>query len=78
MDIITAKEFNLENEVHVVKAYYTIIYSQLHSLYYRIASYLHRVPIFAFFVRQNNLMKINSYERTRIDRTTFEVVLSIS
>ena len=44
--------------------------TQIHS--YRIASYLHRVPIFTFFARQNNLVKINSYERTRIDRTTLK------
>ena len=37
---------------------------------YRIASYLHGVPIFAFFARQNNLVKIISYKKTQIDRTT--------
>ena len=41
-----------------------------HDMSYSIAVYLHEVPIFAFFVRQNNLVKINSYERTQIDRTT--------
>ena len=39
---------------------------------YRIAGYLRGVPIFAFFARQNNLVKINSYKRTRIDRTTLQ------
>ena len=39
-----------------------------HHIDYHIAGYLHGVPIFAFFTRQNNLVKIYSYERTRIDR----------
>ena len=39
---------------------------------YRIAGYLHGMPTFAFFARQNNLVKINSYKRTQINRNTLK------
>ena len=50
-------EFNGLSSVAYGMGYYIL------SRRYRIAGYLHGVLIFAFFARQNNLVKINSYKK---------------